>query len=399
MQKSNRQLFFEHVAQTTTEPLSIEIERAEGIYMYGPEGQKYIDLVSGVSVSNVGHCHPQVVQAVQQQAAKYMHLMVYGEMIQAPQVQYAGLLAEQLDPSLNSVYFVNSGSEAVEGALKLAKRATGRSTIVAFQNAYHGGTHGALSILGNESLKNAFRPLLPGITHLPFNDFHSLKQIDSTTACVIVEPIQAEAGIILPEDGFLSALRKRCDEVGALLIFDEIQTGFGRIGELFAHQKYNVVPDIMTIAKGMGGGMPLGAFVAQNQLMSLLTHNPALGHITTFGGHPVSCAAAKAALEVTLFEKLVDNARHRGMQFAHLLEHHRIRSVRGSGLFLAVELDNINIPEFMGFAARNGVVFDPFLFNSTAFRIAPPLVITEQEVNLVAAKILDLLDGFVAENG
>ncbi|WP_462279695.1 aspartate aminotransferase family protein [Salinivirga cyanobacteriivorans] len=392
---SHRQLFFEHVAQTSTDPLALEIESAEGIYLYASDGKKYVDLVSGVSVSNVGHAHPEVVKAVQNQAAKHMHLMVYGEMIQSPQVRYAELLTSELAAQLNTVYYVNSGSEAIEGAMKLAKRATGRPGVVAFRNAYHGGTQGALSILGDEVLKNAFRPLLPGITHLNFNVPEELSKIDKTTACVVVEPVQAEAGIIVPDTSYMQQLRARCDEVGALLIFDEIQTGFGRTGKLFAHEHYDVVPDIMTIAKSMGGGMPIGAFVADKQLMNQLTYNPALGHITTFGGHPVSCAAALASLEIILRDELTQRANEVGNIFRQKMKHPRIKDVRGKGLFLAVDLDDVFIPDFMKYAAENGIIFDPFLFNSEAFRIAPPLIITNEQATEIAEKLLGLIDTFV----
>ena len=392
---SHRQLFFEHVAQTSSDPLAIEIESAEGIYLKASDGKKYVDLVSGVSVSNVGHAHPEVVKAVQNQAAKHMHLMVYGEMIQSPQVRYAELLTSKLAAQLNTVYYVNSGSEAIEGAMKLAKRATGRSGVVAFRNAYHGGTQGALSILGNEQLKNAFRPLLPGITHLNFNVPEELLKIDENTACVVVEPVQAEAGIIVPDTSYMQQLRDRCDEVGALLIFDEIQTGFGRTGKLFAHEYYDVVPDIMTIAKSMGGGMPIGAFVADKQLMNQLTFNPALGHITTFGGHPVSCAAALASLEIILRDELTQRANEVGDIFRQKMNHARIKDVRGKGLFLAVDLENVFIPDFMKYAAENGIIFDPFLFNSEAFRIAPPLIITNEQATEIAEKLLGLIDAFV----
>jgi acetylornithine/succinyldiaminopimelate/putrescine aminotransferase len=393
--KSNRQLFFEHVAQTSTDPLAIEIERAEGIFLYGPDGEKYVDLVSGVSVSNVGHNHPKVVQAVKDQAERYMHLMVYGEMVQSPQVEYAQLLSSHLPENHDSIYFVNSGSEAIEGALKLAKRATGRHQIVAFKNAYHGGTHGALSILGNESLKQSFRPLLPGINHLDFNVIEQLDHISSNVACVVVEPIQAEAGIIVPDKAYMQALRKRCDDVGALLVFDEIQTGFGRTGSIFASEYFGVTPDIMAIAKGMGGGMPLGGITASNELLKLFTHNPALGHITTFGGHPVSCAAAKASLEVIINEKLVENAKEMGVLFKNKISHPKVKGIRGLGLFLAVELDGIFIPDFMKFAADNGVIFDPFLFNTTAFRIAPPLIINENQVNSISNTLSELIEKFI----
>ncbi|MBE0637933.1 MAG: aspartate aminotransferase family protein, partial [Bacteroidales bacterium] len=295
---TSRQLFFGHLALPSQFPMGLEIVRAEGIYLYAPDGKQYIDLVSGVCVNNLGHCHPAVVEAVKNQLDNYMHLMVYGEFIQSPQVKLAKKLADLLPSPLNSVYLVNSGSEAVDGALKLAKRFTGRTEMVSFQNSYHGGTHGALSMLGNETLKSAYRPLLPDVRHLRYNDFEQLNLITELTACVLAEPVQAEAGVILPQDNFLTALRKRCTEMGALLIFDEIQTGFGRTGKLFCFEHYGVIPDILCLAKGMGGGMPIGAFIADRQVMLSLTTNPEFGHITTFGGHPVCAAAALANLEV-----------------------------------------------------------------------------------------------------
>jgi len=330
---TERQLFYNHVAQTSDSPIALEIEKAEGIYMYDNNGKKYIDLIAGVSVSNLGHRHPNVINAIKQQLDKYMHLMVYGEYIQTPQVEFAQLLVKQLPESLNNVYFVNSGSEANEGALKLAKRYTKRSEIIAFKNAYHGSTHGVLSVLGNEYFKQSFRPLVPGVKFIEFNNENDLSQITEKTACVIVEPVQAEAGIIVPENNYLQKLRQRCNQTGTLLIFDEIQTGFGRTGKLFAFQTYNVTPDIFTIAKGMGGGMPIGAFVANKKIMSAFKDNPVLGHITTFGGHPVSAAAAKANLETLLNENIIDNVNKKGELFRKLLVHNKIKSIRGVGLF------------------------------------------------------------------
>lgn len=390
---SLRYLFLQHVAQTSPAPLSIEIERAQGIYLYGPDKKEYIDLISGVSVSNVGHCLPQVVKAVQEQAAKYMHLMVYGEILQSPQIQFAQALCSYLPLSLQNVYFVNSGSEATEGAIKLAKRFTGKHKIVAFKNAYHGSTQGALSVLGNESMKNAFRPLIPGVVFIDFDDSSQLSEIDSDTACVIVEPIQAEAGIILPADGYLEKLREQCTQNGALLIFDEVQTGFGRTGTLFAFQKYDLVPDIITIAKGMGGGMPLGAFVASKELMDCLTCNPILGHITTFGGHPVSCAAALASLRYLIDNKIVEEVKAKETLFKKMLVHPSIKEVRGLGLLLAMELGNANnLDRFLKLALEDGLILDFFLFCNTAVRIAPPLIITEKEILYVCNKIILLLD-------
>lgn len=378
---SQRQLFLQHVGQTSDFPLQLEIDRAEGIYMFDRDGKSYIDLISGVSVSNLGHLHPQVVQAVKEQSEKYMHLMVYGEYIQSPQVEYARLLSDFLPEELNSVYFVNSGSEAIEGALKLAKRYTGRSEIVAYKNAYHGSTHGALSVMGNEEFKNAFRPLLPQVKFIQFNKEEDLELITEKTACVLVETVQGEAGIRVPQDNYLQKLRKRCDEVGALLILDEIQTGFGRTGNLFGFQEFNVKPDIFTIAKGMGGGMPIGAFVSSNEIMSSFKTNPILGHITTFGGHPVSCAAALASLKVLTSQDIIADVKRKGELFRKKLNHPEIKEIRGIGLFMAVELRNFDqVKKVIDIAVEKGLVTDWFLFHDSAFRIAPPLIIANQEI-------------------
>ncbi len=391
---TNRQLFFQHVALPSQEPLALEIERAEGIYMYSPKGEKYIDLVSGVSVSNIGHCHPKVVEAVKKQASQYMHLMVYGEYIQSPQVKLAEKLISLLPSNLDSVYFVNSGSEAIEGALKLAKRHTKRSEIIAFKNAYHGGTHGALSILGNEKLKYAFRPLLPDIRHLDFNNFEQFNQITENTACVVIEPVQAEAGIILPEEGYLQAIRKRCDEVGAVLIFDEIQMGFGRSGKLFCFENEQVVPDILCLAKGMGGGMPIGAFIASKQMMNQLTFNPALGHITTFGGHPVCAAAALANLEVLLEEKLSEQANIKGQLFIEKLSTvQAIKEIRIRGLMLAIDFKDAETNDkVVENLLNDGLIVDRFLFHPTSFRIAPPLIITEKEIAEISERVISCIE-------
>ncbi len=379
---NQRQLFLAHVAQTTDFPMLLEIERAEGVYIYDTQGKAYIDLVSGVSVSNVGHRHPSVVKAIQEQLDRYMHLMVYGEYIQSPQVKFADLLTSQLPSTLDSVYFVNSGSEAIEGAIKLAKRYTGRYEIVAFKNAYHGSTHGALSVLGDEYFKNAFRPLVPGVRFMDFNDSSPIEEvITEKTAAVLVEPVQAEAGIRLPKEGFLKRLRDRCNATGTLLIFDEIQTGFGRLGSLFAMKKYGVYPDIFTIAKAMGGGMPIGAFVSSQKIMSVFKNNPILGHITTFGGHPVSCAAAYASLEVLLNKDYIEKASEKGMLFRKYLNHQAIKEIRGEGLFLAIEMGDADLVlRIMKNAVEAGVILDFFLFHDKAFRIAPPLIIDEAQI-------------------
>lgn len=390
---TNRQLFLQHVGQTSDQPLMLEIERAEGIYMYDTRGRQYIDLISGVSVNNIGHRHPAVVEAIEEQMEKYMHLMVYGEMVQSPQVKLAKYLSDLLPEPLNSVYFVNSGSEATEGALKLAKRVTGRPHIKAFKHAYHGSTHGALAVLGDEHMKRAFRPLMPGIEHLTFNDFACLDAINEDTACVVVEPIQAEAGIIEPKDNFLQALRNRCNDVGALLVFDEVQVGLGRTGKLFACEHYQVVPDIMTLAKGLGGGMPIGAFVAPKELMDALKSNPMLGHITTFGGHPVSCAAALATLKVIHEEHLAEKAVVKGQRFRDKLQHKAIHEIRGKGLFLAIELnDKQLLKRFMDEAFKEHLVMDWFLFSETAFRIAPPLIVDNYQIDEIVKKIRLALD-------
>jgi acetylornithine/succinyldiaminopimelate/putrescine aminotransferase len=390
---TNRQLFLKHLGHTSDAPMMLEIVKAEGIYMYGPDGQKYIDLISGVSVSNTGHRHPKVVEAVKNQVDQYMHLMVYGEFIQSPQVRYAERLAEILPPVLNSCYFVNSGSEAVEGALKLAKRYTGKSRIISFINAYHGSTHGALSIQGSEVFRNAFRPLLPDTFQIGFNDEKALAAIDKNTACVIVEPVQGEAGIIYPENDFLLKIRMRCKSTGALLIFDEIQTGFGRLGQMFAINRFKVVPDILLLAKALGGGMPLGAFISSREIMSALVTNPTLGHITTFGGHPVCCAAGLASLNVIIDEKLAESCNSKSDLFKKELSHPLISKIRGEGLLMAVQLaDPSYIQYVIAKAPDYGLVLDYFLFCDNAFRIAPPLIISEEEIRLAAGKIKELLD-------
>jgi acetylornithine/succinyldiaminopimelate/putrescine aminotransferase len=371
----------------------IEIESAEGVYLYGPDGKQYFDLISGVSVSNVGHNHPKVVEAIKNQVDSYTHLMVYGELIMTPQVEYARRLAENLPSSLNTCYFVNSGSEAVEGALKLAKRYTRRTRIISFTNAYHGSTHGALSIQGRETYKNAFRPLLPDIFQIDFNDENALSLIDNKTACVIVEPVQGEAGVILPRGNFLNKIRSRCDETGALLIFDEIQTGMGRTGYMFATIRYNVVPDILLLAKALGGGMPLGAFISSDRIMSVLSSDPPLGHITTFGGHPVCCAAGNAALGVIIGEGLAEKCNLKSSLFKERLKHHLISEVRGEGLMLAVQLtDRAYVPYVVSNAHRYGLIIDFFLFCDNALRLAPPLIITDDEIVLACRLLLDLLD-------
>jgi acetylornithine/succinyldiaminopimelate/putrescine aminotransferase len=386
---NNRELFLKYVAQTSDAPLMLEIEKAEGMYMYTPAGKKIMDLISGISVSDVGHRHPKVVEAIKNQADKYLHLMVYGEFIQSPQTELAQKICEQLPENLSSVYFTNSGSEANEGALKLAKRFTGRREIIACKNAYHGSTQGVLSIIGGEYFKQGYEPLLPETKNIHFNSFEDLNVITSKTACVIVEPVQAEAGVISPTNGYLEALRKRCNETGTLLIFDEIQTGFGRTGELFAFQKFGVIPDILTIAKGMGGGMPIGAFIASKEIMHVLTHNPVLGHITTFGGHPVSCAASKACLDVIIENQLYKYVKEKEERFLKQLKHPLIKEIRSNGLLIAVQFENYEFnKKVIDTCIENGLLTDWFLFNDSSMRIAPPLIITNEEIDWACEIIL-----------
>jgi acetylornithine/N-succinyldiaminopimelate aminotransferase len=390
---SLRQLFLDHLGQTSVSPLLLEIERAEGSFLYGSEGQDYLDLISGVSVSNTGHRHPAVVAAIREQTDRYLHLMVYGEVVQSPQVQYAARLASLLPPLLQSVFFVNSGSEAIEGAIKLARRYTGRSEIIYFRNAYHGSTTGALSVQGSELYRNAFRPLMPSTTMAEFNSAGAAEMISGNTAAVLVEPVQAEAGVIQPAGGFLESLREACDRHGAMLIFDEVQTGFGRTGSLFSLYRYNVVPDILVLAKALGGGLPLGAFVASAGIMATLSHDPSLGHITTFGGHPLCCAAGLASLEVIIEEKLAEKAKEKESLFREQLAHLPVKEVRGEGLLLAVvPEDKKIIPDLIARAPEYGLLLDYFLFCDDAFRIAPPLTISHDEIGLAINRLRNLME-------
>lgn len=394
---SHRHFFLNHVAQTSDFPLMLEIASAEGIYMTDIEGKQYIDLISGIGVSNVGHRHPNIVRAVKEQMDKYTHLMVYGEFVKSPQAILAKKLSDTLDNRLDNVYFVNSGSEANEGAIKLAKRYTGRTELISFVDAYHGSTHGALSITGNESLKRNFRPLLPNVKHLEYNNLEALSEITDKTAAVIVEPIQGEAGVRVPSHDFLSTLRKKCDETGTLLIFDEVQSGFGRTGRFWAHEHFGVVPDIITCAKGMGGGMPIGAFISSKAIMSVLKNNPILGHITTFGGHPVSCAASIATLDTIIEEGLTDEVVAKEHLFRELLQHKAIKEIRSKGLMMAVEFDTFETNKaIIDQAIEKGVLTDWFLFEDKSMRIAPPLVITEEEIVMSCGKILEAIDEVVA---
>jgi acetylornithine/succinyldiaminopimelate/putrescine aminotransferase len=378
---TERELFFRYLGLPSHQPLGLEIDHAEGIYIYDASGKKYLDLVSGISVNNLGHRHPAVIRAIEDQLKKYLHLNVYGEFIQSPQVKLAQKLVSVLPDNLDSVFLVNSGSEAIEGAMKLAKRYTGRTEVVAFHNAYHGSTQGALSILGNEILKNAFRPLIPDIRFLEFNNFRDLEKISEKTACVVSETIQAEAGIILPEQGFLESLHARCKKTGTLLIIDDVQMGFGRTGKLFSFEHFNFVPDILVLAKAMGGGMPVGAFIASKEIMDTLADHPELGHITTFGGHPVCCAAALANLEVLLSDDLIFQAEKKGAILEEQISSHpMIKNIRRKGLILGIEVNDAGkrnkLTEIL---LKNGIIIDWFLFHPCTFRIAPPLTITEEE--------------------
>jgi acetylornithine/N-succinyldiaminopimelate aminotransferase len=376
--------FLQHLAQTSPAPLGIEMVKAEDCFLYDADGKEYIDLIAGISVCNVGHRHPKVVKAIKKQVDQYLHLLVYGELVETPQVTYAKLLTDHLPVTLNSVYFTNSGAEAVEGAMKLAKRATGRTEIVAFNKSYHGSTQGALSIMGDEYWRNAFRPLLPDISHLDYNSFEDLDRITERTACVIAEPVQAERGIYSPAAGWLKALRTRCDETGTLLVLDEIQTGFGRTGTLWAFEQYGVVPDILLLGKALGGGMPLGAFIADKKIMDLLMADPVLGHITTFGGHPVCCAAGYAAMKVLLKERLAEKVEEKEQLFLEYLKHKKIRAVRSAGMLIAVEFDSFETNKKVIEACLNpqnelsAVLVDWFLFSPECLRIAPPLTISKK---------------------
>ncbi len=390
---SLRQLFLNHNAQTSPTPLLFEFERAEGIYLYDKAGNSWIDLISGIGVSNLGHGRPEIKKAVHEQVELYMHLMVYGEFVLAPQVQLASRLVELLPAPLDSVYFVNSGSEAVEGALKLAKRSTGRTEILAFHHSYHGSTHGALSVMGNEYFKSAYRPLLPDINFLELNNREQLSMISSRTACVILETIMGEAGVRVPDLSYMHALREVCTANGVLLILDEIQCGMGRSGTTFAFEQYGIVPDILLLAKSLGGGMPLGAFIAAGKVMDCLSERPVLGHITTFGGHPVCCAAGLAALEVLVREKLTDYVEEKSQLFTKLLIHPLILGIRRKGLLIAVEFaDYDQNKKIIDSCLDQGLIVDWFLHDSSSMRISPPLTITLAEITRSCQIILHAID-------
>ncbi len=385
--------FNAYVAQTTEHPLAIEVESANGIYLTSSCGKTYMDLISGIGVTNIGHRHPKVIEAIKSQVDKYLHVMVYGEYIQSAQTSLAKRLVENLPDNLDNVYFVNSGTEANEAALKLAKRATGRNQLISFNGSYHGSTHGSLSVTGNEEKKYAVRPLLPDVKFLNFNQSSDLNQITTKTAAVIIETVQGDAGVRVPSIDYMKNLRRQCDETGALLILDEIQTGFGRCGSLFAFEQFQITPDILTMAKGMGGGMPIGAFTASKTLMQCLTANPPLGHITTFGGHPVNCAAALANLNVLLEDNILEKVEEKGAYFESLLNHSAITEIRRIGLMFAIELaDFETVSKVVAGCKENGVLSFWFLSCKNSFRIAPPLTITFEEIEKAGKIIQEQLD-------
>lgn len=395
MHISNRELFLLHQAQTTRFPLLLEFEKAEGIYLVDNNGRRFIDLISGISVSSLGHGNERVKNAIKHQVDQYMHLMIYGEFVQSPQVKLARKLASLLPPTLSCAYFVNSGAEATDGALKLAKRVTGRTEIIAFKQAYHGSTHAALSLNSEEEYKNAFRPLLPDVKFLNNGNIEELQGITSKTACVIVEVVRGEAGYIPTDEHFLKMLREKCSEENVLLIFDEIQTGMGRTGKLFAFEHSGVIPDILLAGKALGGGMPMGAFIASNELMLHLAENPILGHITTFGGHPVICAAALAGIEELLELGLMREVDEKERLFRELLVHPLIKEVTGKGLMLALEFESFEFNKrLIDQCIEDGLITDWFLFASNKMRIAPPLIITEVQIREACHIIIKNLDKF-----
>jgi acetylornithine/succinyldiaminopimelate/putrescine aminotransferase len=390
---NQRQLFLTTVAQTSPTPLGLEITHSKGVYLIDKDGKKYIDAIAGISVSNLGHRHKSVTKAVKKQLKKYLHTIVYGEFVLSPQVELAHLLTQQLPNNLESVYFVNSGSEAVEGAMKLAKRFTGRTEIISAKNAYHGSTQGAASLMSDPTYTQSVRPLLPDIQHITYNCAFCLQKITARTAAVIIETVQAECGVQVPTHHYLDKLRERCNETGTLLIFDEIQVGFGRTGTLFAFEKYGVSPDILLLAKGMGGGMPIGAFISSKKIMDSFSNNPILGHITTFGGHPVCCAAALATLKTLLKKPYIAKVQAKEALFHTLLTHPKILEVRSAGLLIAVELGSFEaVLKVIQYCLKEGIISDWFLFNNTSIRIAPPLIIKKKEIKRVCEVILASLE-------
>jgi acetylornithine/N-succinyldiaminopimelate aminotransferase len=396
---TNRQLFLSHVGQTSQEPMAFEIARAQDCTLFDVNGKAYIDAIGGISVANIGHGNVQVLDAIATQSKKYLHTMVYGEMVQAPQVQYAKLLTDNLPASLNNVFFTNSGAEAIEGAMKLAKRHTNRSKIIVCHNSYHGSTQGALSLIGDEYWRNAFRPLLPDVHHYAYNSDALLNAIDTQTACVILEPVQAESGIIPADKNWLQAVDAKCKNKASLLILDESQTGFGRTGTLWAFSAYDIVPDILVLAKAIGGGMPLGAFIADKKLMDSLTNQPVLGHLSTFGGHPLSCAAGHAALQFLLESNIVVNVESKGALLEKLLQHKNIIQKNRKGLWMSLFFTNFETTlKVVNICVKNGVFTDWFLFASNALRISPPLIITETEIETMCRIILQSIDEAQSKN-
>ena len=390
---NNRQLFLNHVGQTSEAPLCLNIVKAEGSKMWDADGKEFIDLIAGISVCNIGHRHPAVIDAIKKQVDQYLHIMVYGELVENPQVEYASLIAKHLPPSLNSIFYTASGSEATEGAMKLAKRFTNRTQIVSFKNSYHGSTQGALSIMGSEYWQQAFRPLLPGIKQLNYNSFEDLEEINEQTACVIAETVQAEAGVNVPDKSWMIALRNKCTEKGVLLILDEIQCGFGRNGSLWAFEQFNIVPDILLLGKALGGGMPLGAFVSDKLIMNSLTNNPVLGHINTFGGHPVSCAAGLAAMKYLLESKIIEAVKSKEKLFLSLLQHQQIKKVNSFGLMIAVTFDSFELnKKIIDNLIEKGIFTDWFLFASNCLRIAPPLNISDKDITTACNIIIEVLN-------
>lgn len=386
---TQRQLFLQHNAQTSPEPLMLEFVRAQGIYIYDAQDKKHIDLIAGIGVSNVGHCHSNVVKAIKEQVETYMHLMVYGEYVQPPQVNFAKALADILPPSLSCTYFLNSGTEAVEGAMKLAKRYTGRKGFIACKNAYHGSTQGAESLMESDFYSSGYGPFLPNVSFIEHNNIADLDKITTDIAAVFIEPIQGEAGIRVADLSYMQALKAKCQETGTLLIFDEIQSGFGRSGKMFAFEHYNVVPDVLLLAKGIGGGMPIGAFISSLEIMSVLSHSPILGHMTTFGGHPVCCAAGLATLRTLVDNGIVAEVEEKGQLFKQLLQHPAIKEIRGKGLMLAVEFENFEInKKIIDACILDGILSDWFLHCSNSMRIAPPLIITKEEIEEACTIIL-----------
>jgi len=396
---SQRQLFLNHLAQTSPNPLLLEIVSSEGVYMTDRDGKKYLDLISGIGVSNIGHRHPNVVQAIKDQVDQHLHVMVYGEFVQNPQVKLAEALTNTLPPNLNSVYLLNSGSEAIEGAMKLAKRYTRRSELISCINAYHGSSHGALSLSGSEIFKENYRPLLPGITHIRFGSIEDLAAITDQTAAFIIETVQGEAGVRVATEEYWKAVRKRCNETGTLLVLDEIQCGFGRTGKLWAFEHYGIIPDVVVSAKGMGGGMPIGGFIADQKVMNVFTENPVLGHISTFGGHPVSSAASLATLQTIQGEHLLEKVIEKETLFLKYLKHPAIKEIRSKGLMIAIEFDSYEILKpIIDHAIEMGIVTDWFLFNDCSMRIAPPLTIKEREIEEACEIILMAIDKVITDN-